>query len=757
MTECEIECDLCVVGGGIAGLCTALAAARKGLSLVLVQNRSVLGGNASSEIRQHIGGACFQGHFPDAREAGIVGELWSELRKKCYRNNPNDYAESSVILWDVCRREKTLRLILNTHVTEVEKDGRRIVSVSGVQTSTGKHFRIRARQFADCSGDAVVAFLAGAAFLSGQEARAEFEESLAPEARTNLTMGNTILFQAEKLETAVPAPKFDWIKNLENREIWWTLHPPQGPMESGCWTFEYGGKLDTILDAEEIYEELLKIVYSAWADLKRRPECGMENYRISFLSAVPGKRESRRVIGDHILTQNDIVQTRRFEDDVLYAGWSLDLHNPDGFYGKSRPTTFYFFPEIHSVPLRCLYARDLDNLWLAGRNISVTHIALGGVRLMASCGLAGEAIGTAATYFSEGDTCRDTAQNHIKAIQQDLLRNGGFIPEVRNGDVPDLARSASVTASSESPLISGSHSEWSPIQDGIGVAFPITAGKLDTLRLWVKNPSPESSPLVAKLQPIRTVRDFHPTKILSEARAMADPGESEVEFVFAAKELTEDLYMVHIFSGNRDVLVSQTASRMTGVHAADHFPHGPLDDPKGWGQELGMPNPPRWVRRFNPRRVAHPGEFHLTPRFTVLPASQCYRAENVINGLNRTTRLPNLWVSHPQKRIPQEITLHWEHPVLVNEIRLIFDGDMDLPMPPRDFLEVQAADYEILAETESGSLTLVSVTENEQRMAIHAVKPVHVRSLTIRVTRLHADGMQARLYEIRCYGPNPTQ
>ncbi|OJV23829.1 MAG: hypothetical protein BGO12_03810 [Verrucomicrobia bacterium 61-8] len=742
-----------MVGGGIAGICAALAAARGGLSVVLVQNRSLLGGNASSEIRQHIGGAGFQGHFPEAREAGIVGDLWSMLRRKCYRSNPNDYAESSVLFWDVCRRERNLRLFLNTQVLEVEKEGREIISICGLQGSTGKRFRFRAKQFADCSGDAVLAYLGGAKFLAGQEAREEFGESLAPPERSDFTMGNTILFQAEKLDCEVPAPDFEWIEDLRGREIWWTLHPPSAPMESGCWTFEYGGKLDTILDAEEIYEELLKIVYSAWADLKRRPECGMENYRISFLSAVPGKRESRRVIGDYILTQNDIVQTRRFEDDVLYAGWSLDLHNPDGFYGKTRPTTFYFFPEIHSVPLRCLYARDLDNLWLAGRDISVTHVALGGVRLMASCGLAGEAVGTAAVYFSKEGTCRGTSRNHIKSIQQDLLRNGGFIPGVRNQDPDDLARIAEVRATSEATLCTGEHSEWSPINDGVGIAFPVTAGKLETLTIWVKNESGSPSVLTARLQPLRTIRDFHPTEVLSEAQAVASAGVSTVEFALGANDLAEDIYMVHLFSERPDIHVSQTRSRVTGVHSADHFPHGPTNDPHGWGQELGMPNPPRWVRRFNPRRVTNPMDFHLTPRFAVHPASHCYRASNVKNGVNRPTRLPNLWASDPVDGLPQEISLHWGEPVLVEEVRLIFDADMDLAMPSREPVEVMAADYVIDVETEAGVRRLASVQANDRRMTVHSFAPVKTQALRISITRMNAGGSNARLCEIRCYGP----
>lgn len=750
MNECIVEADICIVGGGVAGICAALAASRKGLQVVLVQNRSLLGGNASSEIRQAIGGSGFTGHFPDAREGGIVGDLWSRVRRGCFLNNVNDYAESSVIFWDLCQKEKKLRLFLNTHVTAVQKQGARLTAVTGIQTSTGLTITVRATQFADCSGDATVAYLAGAAFMSGQEGRSEFGESLAPNEHTAFTMGNTLLFQAEKMDRPIPSPRFDWIEDLRGREIWWTIHPPTGPMESGCWTFEYGGLLDTITDAEKIYAELLKILYSAWNDLKSRPECGMENYRISFISSLPGKRESRRVIGDYVLSQNDIVDMRRFTDDVAYAGWSLDLHNPQGFYGAERPTQFCFFPEIHSVPLRCLYARDLDNLWLAGRDISVTHIALGGVRLMASCGVAGEAIGTAAAYFPQAGSCRETGRRFIKDIQQTILRGGGFIPEVRNEDGGDEARHAHVNSSSEAILETGEPEEWNPITQGIGIAFPVTAGRLDTLTFWTRNPSHGSVALRAVLQPIHALRDFHPTKTLAQARAEAPTGEGRIEFAFRATGLRNDVYMVHLFSDNPELLIGQIRRRLTGVHAADHFPNG-RDD--GWAIELGMPNPPRWVRRFNSQRMNSPEDFHPTPCFSIEPISRCYAAANAINGFNRPTRQPNLWASDPNLPLPQELQLQWPTSVRLGEIRIIFDDDMDLSMPPLAPLQTLVADYTLEAETASGTVVLATVRGNELRQAIHTFPSVSTQAIRLLVERMNAGGAQARVFEIRCYGP----
>jgi hypothetical protein len=741
----NLNADFCVVGGGMAGVCAAVSAARQGAKVILVQNRSVLGGNASSEIRQHIGGAGFSGHYPDAREGGIVGDLWTQIRRQSYGNNLNDYAESSVIFWDACRREPNLRLFLSTPITEVEKDGRRITAISGVQMTTGIRYRFVADHFADCTGDAHVAHISGAAYRTGQEARAEFNESLAPEQPAQHTMGNTILFQAEKLNQPVPPPKFDWIEDLRQKKIWWTLHPPRAPMEFGSWVFEYGGELDTIADAERIHAELLKILYSAWADLKQRPECGMQNYRLSFISSLPGKRESRRVIGDYTLTQNDIVETRRFPDDVAYAGWSLDLHNPEGFWGKERGTTFFFFPEIHSIPLRCLYARDLDNLWLAGRDISVTHVALGGCRLMASCGIAGEAVGIAASFaHRRGHSARAAAQQDISEIQQEILKQGGFIPCVRNEDPADLARRATVTGSGEAVLDPGAPTQWDAIGAGVGIAFPVTAGGIDRLRLQVKNPTDRPITLHGVLQPIMTMRDFHPTRVLAEASAIALPCNSEVGLQFNATGLAADLYMVHLFASDPALLLGQTTRRVTGVHVADYRPEGDQDN---WGQQLGMPNPAVWKRRFNPSRGKDNDVFHPTPCFRLLPESRPYAPANVVNGINRPTRLANIWCSDPAADLPQTLTLCWDAPVTLSEVRIIFDADMDLAMGAVEIPTTLAADYELVAE----SRTLADVTGNTERLCVHRFPATRVESLSLHIRRMHNQARQVRVCEIRCY------
>jgi hypothetical protein len=741
--------DFCVVGGGMSGLCGAIAAARRGLRVALVQNRSMLGGNASSEIRQNIGGAGFAGHYPDAREGGVVDELWSALRRRAINASLNDYAESSIVFLDRCLKEEKITLFLNTQVDHVEVKGGRIIAVEGLQSTTGIRHRFEAGQFADCSGDAIVAHLGGAECRRGQEAAAEFGESLAPAEASLNTMGNTILFQTEKMDVPVPWERPDWAPDLSKLECYWTLHEPKRTMEHGSWIFEYGGQLDTIADAEKIHFELLKIFYAAWDDLKSRPECGMQNYRISFISALPGKRESRRIVGDHILTEGDVVQTRRFPDDVAYAGWALDLHPPEGFYGKGRPTTFHFFPEIHSIPLRSLYSKDLENLWMAGRNISSTHVALGGLRLMATCGVMGEAIGIAAAVAqrSGASSSRTVTRSSIGTIQQEILRGGGFIPGVVSSDPHDLARKGSVTSSGDASLRNAALKDFEKIGDGVGIAFPITGGSLERLTLAVRNSCAEAVELRAILRPIKTQRDFHGEKVLSQAMVSVAPGEGEATLRFAPHSLLEDLYMVHLHASDPALELGYSEERLTGVHAAD-FKAVPEQDP--WARQLGMPEPAPWTRRFNPHRLERPVEFHRTPCFTLFPESSPYRASEVINGINRPTRLPNLWMAPMTHGSAPWLEIAWQQPQPAREVRLVFDTDMDLARPSIKPLPTLVQSYLLEGRTATGeSFVIADVADNGSRLARHPVDREGIVSVRLTVRSMHQEGTMARLCEVR--------
>ncbi|MCX5758632.1 MAG: FAD-dependent oxidoreductase [Candidatus Hydrogenedentes bacterium] len=389
------EVDFCVVGGGMAGMCAALAAARHGAKVVLVQDRPVLGGNASSECRMHICGAD-RHKLPHLRETGIL----EELRLENANRNPNsNHSVWDLILYEKVRFAPNITLLLNCSCLDAVMDGSRIECVRGWQLTTQTYHTIRAKIFADCSGDAVLAPLTGAEFRVGHEARAEYGESIAPETADRRTMGMTCLFQAREHGTPQPYEPPEWIYRFDRDE-----DLPYGAkghkwFQMGYWWVELGGEDDSIANTESLRDELLKTALGVWDHIKNRGDHGAENWALEWIQFLPGKRESRRYVGGHVLTQSDIEAEGRFDDVVAYGGWTMDDHHPAGFRAVkigAPATIFHPAPSPYGIPYRCLYSRNVTNLMFAGRCVSVSHVALSSTRVMGTGCSMGQAVGTAA-------------------------------------------------------------------------------------------------------------------------------------------------------------------------------------------------------------------------------------------------------------------------------------------------------------------------------------------------------------------------
>lgn len=417
------SCDVCVIGGGMAGLCAALAAARRGARTILIQDRPVLGGNASSEVRMWICGA----HGRHNKEAGILEEIQLE---NLYHNPGRSYSLWDAVLWGKARFQPGLTPLLNCSCTDAAMDGDRIASVTAWQSTSQTWHDVHARLFIDCSGDSILAPLTGAAFRVGREGRREFDEDIEPEAADGKTMGNSLLLQLRRTDEAQPyvpprwAYKFASAADLPHR-----IHGVNG---SNFWWIEVGGLCDTIRDAEAIRDELMRIAYGVWDYIKNHaPErAKAENWALEWVGSLPGKRESRRYVGDHILTQNDVRGGGRFDDIVAYGGWSMDDHHPAGIYYPGEPTIFHPAPSPYGIPYRSLYSANVANLLFAGRNISVTHAALSSTRVMATCALLGQAAGTAAALCVH-HRCAPRALSsgeRLRALQRTLMDDDAWLP-----------------------------------------------------------------------------------------------------------------------------------------------------------------------------------------------------------------------------------------------------------------------------------------------------------------------------------------
>ena len=429
LTQRKINCDLCVVGGGISGMCTAISAARMGLKTVLMQERPVLGGNASSEIRMWISGS----HGDNNRETGIIEDMALE---NLYRNPTKSYAIWDSILYSFIKREKNIELLLNCTcmdaVTETGeyRHGRtiKIKSITGYQMTTQCKYTVEADYFADCSGDSILAPLTGADFRFGREAAAEFDEITTTVEADSKTMGMSCLIQGRETEKPVRFNPPEWITKLSDRDFE-NREPDIYNDDENFWYLELGGNRNSIADTEEVRDELLSLAMGTWDYVKNSGGFRSENWDLDFLGFLPGKRESRRMMGEYILTQRDISAGRVFEDEIAFGGWPLDDHYPDGFFHRGVPNTDYHTPAPYSIPYRTLYSKNVDNLFFAGRNISTSHMALSSTRVMATCALLGEACGRAAA-LSEKYSCspHDIYLDHMSELQESLMNGDCFLP-----------------------------------------------------------------------------------------------------------------------------------------------------------------------------------------------------------------------------------------------------------------------------------------------------------------------------------------
>lgn len=450
----EHRFDVCVIGGGMSGIAAAVTAAREGSRVALVHDRPVLGGNGSKEIRVWLHGADGGKNNAYFRETGLM----EELRLRNLYENP----DGNIEIWNLCLlnlvlEEPNLTLFLNTHVSRVDLDApKRLGSVWGVTGGSERLQKIIASQFVDATGDGTVAFLAGAEFASGREARSTYGESLAPEIADPYTLSGTILFQVKDTGRPTPFIKPPWAHTLTEDDLKLRKHPirPQGVH---YWWIEYGGIKETVDENEAIRDELLRIVYGIWDHLKNHPNHREENknLQLEWVGALPGKRESRRFLGDVVLTERDILEQTDFPDAVAYGGWDIDRHPPRGFWAKDEyPSDRFQIPGLYNIPLRALYAKGFENLFLAGRDASFSHVALCSTRVMVTCAQMGEAVGIAAAHcLREGITPRQAAESpHIEHIQRRLLLRDHYWWKAVHQDPADLALQAKVTASSTASL-----------------------------------------------------------------------------------------------------------------------------------------------------------------------------------------------------------------------------------------------------------------------------------------------------------------
>lgn len=717
-----IQSDVAVIGGGMAGICAAIAAAREGANVVLIQERPVLGGNASSEIRVWTCGAVAMGNNRFAAEGGIVGELDLENLRRNPEGNPHIW---SALLLEWVMREKNIRLYLNTTIQQVETRNGAIFSITGFQLGSEQVFCFAARCFIDCTGDGTVGYLAGAHFRTGREGKSRYGEDLAPETDSPYTLGSTILYSIR--DTGRPVrytpPSFAYPRAFIER----LLRENDKPLElhtDGCdlWWLEYGGVRDTVGENEEIRLELQRLVYGIWDYVKNSGKFAAENFTLDWVGNIPGKRESRRFVGAYTLTQKDLLEHRCFPDAVCFGGWPVDVHPEQGIYTAEKscrqtPTGLY------QIPLRCLYSENVSNLLFAGRCISVSHVAFASTRVMKTCALTGQAAGTAAALAVHTKKLpAEFSPQDIAALQQRLEEQDVWWCETPAG-VSALQCRVQLADSGHRMFRAQEIASYHSMEQDLYILFP-----------QIEYIESISIPICGRKDIVLHAEVF-------EADAMRNyAGWKKLADLSAVKKSGEWVRLCFDFPIHTD------KNLILKLHAI----------PKAF---MGT------AREECPGVVGSVGSlrgmklFH--PCFRMEPEPDFYTVREVLKPETRPGTRPHLWVSQKMEKGPAWLELYLDRKLLLQKIALLFNPDLN-----RDFNNLKpdyygngwdkmpqslVCSFRVLARGEQENwIPLGEVQENNRR---RWELPLNFSTDALRLEFCSTYGSAyAQLFAVRLYG-----
>ncbi len=660
--------DVIVAGGGPAGVPAAIAAAREGSKTLLLQDRPMLGGNASDEIGITMDGAEVSHMF--ARESGIAEEI-RVLRDR----DPSFIGDYSRAMAKLTAEEKNLTVLCNQHVSGAETDGAsRIKSIYSVDQNDLSRHRYEGSFFIDCTGDGWLGYYAGAKYRFGREASWQHGEDIAPVQPDTLTMsgclksGNRPYFVKSDTPVEYHAP--EWVPQLPttDREFARAINGDGG---SVMWWIETWNAYDDMWDAEETRDALLLVLLGYYDHIKNywSKKERAQNLRLRMPAVWFGRRESRRLIGDYILTQADCTNGAAFEDAISYAGWSVDVHNPKGIYsGAEGPMYCARHVPMSQIPYRCLYSRNIENLLFAGRNISTTHIAVGTVRVENTIATLGQAAGTAAGMcVNLNETPRGIYERHMKDLQQLLIKNDQFIPGVKNEDPADPCLNAETKASSVKPLeifptLKGIDGEFLPLdtarRTNLSAACP--DGAVDGI--YVKLNSASSVPTTVTAHATITGTSHFGESVSNEiytVEATVPPlGVSWVRlpfFIPLPNDKMMDRRQMQLWIDPAEGISWQEATHQTFYQIAGYQrPDGTWKNSAHVSMRASFKKPEEVPANCGP--------------------------ENTVNGYSRIISAENYeWVSDPACEMPQWIEVRFPKETDISSVSLAFDTDLTNP------------------------------------------------------------------------------
>lgn len=768
--------DILVAGAGQAGICAAIAAAESGAHILLINDRPVLGGNASSECGVPAHGAEALGHNRNLRESGIMEEIRLDFYCRLSPDS-SDIGIWSRLLKERCKRCKNLTLLENTAVIGAFTDGSRITSV---QLSDGD--TVTADIFIDATGDGTLGYMAGAAYRIGRECKDEFgEQLLGREKADTHTLGCSIYGHAEKKDHPVTyTPPESAVRYPDCASLAHRAHDVKSLFPKlTCnaehtalnffWWLEWGGELDVIKDKDVIYEHLKNELFGVWDHLKNHCNAetrkALECFELTGWTAFPMKRESRRLVGDYILNENDVAHGKVFDDSIGYGGWPMDDHPPMGIQSHAPGCDQIFLSKPYTVPYRCCYSRNIANLFMVGRCMSVTHAALSSVRVMNTLSAIAEAVGVAAALCIKDSILPKTVD--IKELQKHIADRDLYIPY--SVPEPGIAQQANVCLSSSRPLPGVTEAEGAiPLTYDTALRFPISTDRLDALT--VKLRADTASEVQYAVYGGDTVNE-NGEVLLKEDRIRIHEGTDDYPLLSAPVAFSGGVVTVVLMKNEavswlfgEEAYHTRWAIRFGGeqeglsFHGAAHIVNfSPWTTINGSGR---MPKEPAlWLRNIEGKKIHD--KLYATPCFTVSPVQYPYAEKALQSTVLRSAELPNLWIS--EKSLPQTAEYTWTEPVTFSHIELIFDTNLDYSDQrygfPRGYASADLAMPEVIEETVSdcavtirfadgGTLTKHISDNIYRRRILDLGTPQPVSSVRLTVTKTRGCG-EARLFGIR--------
>ncbi len=761
----KVKKDFVVIGGGLSGIVSAVQAARFGLKVALINNRGYLGGNSSAEIQKWSDGASSASEFNFyVLEGGIYLEMLLENLHYNPQGNPFIWEAD---LRDFIYKEKNIELFLNTNIDEVKMKEKSIIDcVVGSQQGSEIRYEFYGNFFLDDTGDGTIGYLSGAEYRIGREAKEEFDEKIALEKADNRVIPSTLTFFASNKNKAIKFKPPKFALDITKTDILKYRTLPKKEFFNYQWYYELGGELNQIKDSQEIIKKHYELVFGIWDYIKNSGKFDSENYDFSYIASVPGKRESRRLVGDYILKENDIVQQKKFKDAVGYGGRAIDLHAVDGIFSKELENYYYLLKGIYQIPFRCGYSKNIDNLFFAGRDMSVTHVAFGSTRVNGTLCTLAQALGLAAYLcIHKRIKPRDIYNKYIQELQQLLLKEDHFIPGIKNLDNKDKAKDAKILATSTKSFENIKRKKEVSLEKDYALIIP-TINKIDNISVLVKNS--RSSKLYYSIFKPSRVENWSPDEKIYGNYIELKPSKvfRWVKLSIKSPCSSGKLFM-QIFK-NKDISLGVSDEKIPGAITLKR-------------EKCGINRIYDAITLKKKDYIWQQTIFSIC--FKVAPNQNIYIPENIINGFQRTQNLPNLWMSNDLKE-KETLQIKFRKIKEISQIILYFDADFNtdyLPLPQTgpgfkaaNVLDVSAEnllyskvmqlgydgkknaiptlvkDYSIFCEINQENKLIAKIRNNYQRRNFIKFKPIKTKR--VRIDFIKTNGVKnIRVFEIRIY------